>query len=118
MIDRHCSRRTHLPTWATNTKGKWGYCIRRYSRSHGRSGIDRQDRQPQPLTNCVHELVLCTEPLLEFQVAVTVHIVRKEISSRAGTLNIDHLKTNSKNEHEGEKVLPTLLARRMWLRGD
>ena len=55
----------------TQTKVRRGCCTRRYSYNPGRSCIDTQDRLPQLLPNCVHELVLCIEPLLESLIAET-----------------------------------------------
>lgn len=53
----------------TNKKGMKGCCTPRYSHNPDRSGIDMQDRRLQLLPNCVHELVLCIEPLLESLIA-------------------------------------------------
>lgn len=71
LIDRHCSRQCPRSRWMKNTKGKRGCCTRRYSHNPGRSGIDTQDRRLQLPPNCVHELVLCIEPLLESLIAET-----------------------------------------------
>jgi len=89
LIDRHCYRLRRT----TNTKRKWDCRTRRCSHNLGRICIDTLDRRQQLLPSCVHELVLCIEPLPVSLIAETGHIVRLEQMTPMTAISGDRVKT-------------------------